>query len=285
MNNGYISLYENSSMNNPEKYHNLQVYQIAEAHIPPDGIIEEHIQVCDEITYVLSGSAVIYNNDIAVSVKAGDIHIACKGQKHKIQADNNGSFRYICFGIRINPESKEYSVLEKIFLNGIIPEVKASDDIGVLAGLLIDEIYSKNAFDKNMTEMLILQILILIYRKHILKIEDNKKTQESFSGKTIYEIFRYIDKNFMLIKNIEAVSKELSYSKFYISHIFKEKTGMTVMEYITRLKIEKACKLLKENSMSIGEIAQFLGYESSQSFSKMFKNNIGVSPSEYKKLK
>ena len=57
MNNGYISLYENSSMENPEKYHNLQVYQIAEAHIPPDGVIEEHIQICDEITYALSGKA------------------------------------------------------------------------------------------------------------------------------------------------------------------------------------------------------------------------------------
>ena len=150
---------------------------------------------------------------------------------------------------------------------------------------MIDEIYSKNAFDKNMTEMLILQILIKIYRKHILKIEDNKMNHESFSGKTIYEIFKYLDKNFMLVKNIETVAEKLSYSKYYISHIFKEKTGMTVMEYITRLKSEKACQLLKESSMSIGEIAQLLGYESSQRFSNMFKNNIGVSPSEYKKLK
>ena len=115
MNNRYISLYENSSMENPEKYHNLQVYQIAEAHIPPDGVIEEHIQVCDEITYALSGKAVVYNNDVPVSIKAGDIHIACKGQKHKITADNTESFRYICFGIRINPESKEYSALKKYF--------------------------------------------------------------------------------------------------------------------------------------------------------------------------
>ena len=77
------------------------------------------------------------------------------------------------------------------------------------------------------------------------------------------------------------ISKELSYSKYYISHLFKEKLGITIYEYITERKIDLAKTMLEEGTYKMSEIAEKLNYESTQSFSKMFKRRTGISPSKY----
>jgi YesN/AraC family two-component response regulator len=63
--------------------------------------------------------------------------------------------------------------------------------------------------------------------------------------------------------------------------MFKEKTGLSVMEYYRQLKIEKAKELIREEDLNITEVANKLGYKTIHHFSKQFKDIAGMSPSEY----
>lgn len=283
MDSTYISLFDGISQSNPMKYQNLFIHQISEVLLASEAVIKEHNQSCDEISYIISGEATIYNNDKPQHFKSGDIHIIGKNEKHKIVVDKNSNLRYVCIGLKIDSKKSSYKLLDNIFHNNNITKLKAVDETRTLITLLMNELYSKSLFHEDMIEMLILQILMLIYRTVILGIVPDTKIPEVPKTNTLYEVIRYIDANFLTMKNIDEIALDLSYSKFHISHIFKEKTGMTISEYILRKKIEIAIDMLKSNKNTILDIAEKLGYESTQSFSKMFKKQTGMSPAAFKK--
>lgn len=85
--------------------------------------------------------------------------------------------------------------------------------------------------------------------------------------------------------NIGIISKKLGISYSYLTHIFKEVTGITVKRYIRKVSIEKAVELMEKSDMNITEISLELGYESLSHFSGVFTREVGVSPREYLKRK
>ena len=71
----------------------------------------------------------------------------------------------------------------------------------------------------------------------------------------------------------------------YLSHAFKDETGMSLSEYITRKRIDYAMMLLEKTNRSVSDIAAKCGYASLAYFTKTFKRIIGMSPKEYRKKK
>ena len=69
-------------------------------------------------------------------------------------------------------------------------------------------------------------------------------------------------------------------NKTKLQHVFKEVYKMTIFEYVKKLRLEKANILLKEHSLSIGEVAKAVGYQHQGNFSKLFSQTYGISPKE-----
>lgn len=67
----------------------------------------------------------------------------------------------------------------------------------------------------------------------------------------------------------------------YFSTFFKQKVGMPPHRYLTRLRIQKACKLMEQNDLSISNIAESVGLDA-QNFSRIFKRETGLTPLQYK---
>ena len=128
------------------------------------------------------------------------------------------------------------------------------------------------------------QILITIARllgdTHSVKVQ---KGNESFCNPTIYKTLRYIDREYLNLKTVGQISHFLSYSEYYLSHLFKEKMGITIKQYLTKKKIAHSCELLKTTDLSIEQISEKLMFSSSHSFRRQFKELTGMSPNEYKR--
>ena len=84
---------------------------------------------------------------------------------------------------------------------------------------------------------------------------------------------------------ISKLAKSLNLSAEYFSRLFKAETGMTPQNMIIQYRIKKACKLLTTTSLSVNEIAVCIGICDQRYFSKLFKDKIGCSPTEYRKFK
>ena len=79
--------------------------------------------------------------------------------------------------------------------------------------------------------------------------------------------------------NLAAIAKHLHYSEAYTSTLFRRETGLTIHEFIMRCKIDYACVLLEK--YSITDVAALLNFSSAQHFSKVFREQMGVTPSRY----
>lgn len=92
----------------------------------------------------------------------------------------------------------------------------------------------------------------------------------------------YIDSNFRRDISLEEVSRATGLSPQYFSRFFKEQTGENFIDYLTRVRITEAKRLLKEEKLSVKEVCYQVGYNDPNYFSKIFKKVTGFSPSEFK---
>lgn len=80
----------------------------------------------------------------------------------------------------------------------------------------------------------------------------------------------------------EEVAKYLHLNPSYFSRMYKQGTGEGFIKYVTRIKMQEACRLLDTTTKTIEEIADLLGYENKSYFNKCFKNVLNVPPIEYR---
>ncbi|GGD66120.1 response regulator transcription factor [Paenibacillus nasutitermitis] len=82
---------------------------------------------------------------------------------------------------------------------------------------------------------------------------------------------------------LTSVAAEVGLSSFYLSRLFKEETGEAFNDYLTRLRIDQAIRLLKTTNLKVYEVAERVGIPSYRYFSVVFRGITGVSPTEFKK--
>ena len=113
-----------------------------------------------------------------------------------------------------------------------------------------------------------------------LSLENNVNENLQESQKSA--IKKYIKENYK--RNISAgdVAGILGYSDVYFSKIFKQLFDDTFINYLTKVRIDKAKVLLKDVSFNIKEVGASVGYTDSNYFTKVFKRSVGMSPSEYR---
>ncbi|CAM4141044.1 response regulator [Paenibacillus alkaliterrae] len=84
--------------------------------------------------------------------------------------------------------------------------------------------------------------------------------------------------------SLPVIAEQVGLSPHYVSRLFREETGSSVNEYITRLRMEKAVDLLKRTNKKVYEIAEEVGIPSYRYFTVTFRNWTGVSPTDYKRI-
>ena len=82
---------------------------------------------------------------------------------------------------------------------------------------------------------------------------------------------------------LKELSTLLGYSEKYTSEIFRKYMGLSFSEYLKQLHLAKATKLLSDQSLTIAQIAESVGFSDAFAFSHFFKRAIGCSPSEFRK--
>ncbi|OXS58891.1 hypothetical protein B1A99_13095 [Cohnella sp. CIP 111063] len=84
---------------------------------------------------------------------------------------------------------------------------------------------------------------------------------------------------------LNSVSARFHITSSYFSSVFKEMIGENFVEFLTRIRLEKACEHLERSELKIGEIAALVGYTDSRYFSKLFKKRFGAMPTEYRQAR
>lgn len=101
----------------------------------------------------------------------------------------------------------------------------------------------------------------------------------------VESVKRHVDANFMTDIGIADLAELLDVTPNYLSALFHKQTGETFTHYLTKIRLTQAKTLLLEESLSIQEIAEKVGYYSTRHFTKKFKEFYGIYPSECRHAK
>jgi two-component system, response regulator YesN len=110
--------------------------------------------------------------------------------------------------------------------------------------------------------------------------------ENSKSGKYIVEAaLKYVEENYARSITLTTVADNIHVNASYLSYVFKEVTGENFIQYVTRKRLDKACRLLEESVYKVYEIGQLSGYENDKYFNYIFKKHIGKTPYEFRNMK
>ncbi len=117
----------------------------------------------------------------------------------------------------------------------------------------------------------------------IKAVLDNLDCSSSQDNYIIKKVTKYIEVNYKEQIKLSELANMVHVNSSYLSRLFKQETGYTLTELLTKIRIEKAKELLSLTNMRSYEIGIKVGIEDPAYFSQVFKKYTGVSPSEYKK--
>jgi len=101
---------------------------------------------------------------------------------------------------------------------------------------------------------------------------------------TVERIQKWVQNHVVEEISLATMAQELSISRYYMCHLFKRCTGITILDYRNELRLTMAKQALIESTDKITDIASQCGFGSDSYFSEVFQNSEGISPSAYRKL-
>lgn len=137
--------------------------------------------------------------------------------------------------------------------------------------------------DKVYAHLLAKSKLMELFSYFIMNIDVDEITFKNLSSiEKLTKILTYIDAHIERNITIHELAEIAYMHPNYFIRLFKQQIGVPPIQYITRKKITKAKELLRSTQRSVGEIAHDLGFSDLYYFSKQFKKNVGLSPSEFR---
>ncbi|MCG8499635.1 MAG: AraC family transcriptional regulator [Firmicutes bacterium] len=106
------------------------------------------------------------------------------------------------------------------------------------------------------------------------------QTSEQRNEYYVQKVKDYLVSNYAHVVSMEDISKYMGFNQSYLGAVFKKVTGMTIKQMLIHIRMQKACELLL-SGFSISQVSRSVGYNDPFHFSKMFKKNIGISPSQF----
>lgn len=131
-------------------------------------------------------------------------------------------------------------------------------------------------------KLLFLHLLLEIaetFEKHTVYEDSGNQTPKE---KRVAEVVEFINSNYMQKLTLDDISKNFFVNKFYLCHIFKEITGVSIVEYIVNKRMHEAEKLLIYSGESITMISETVGFRNVNNFISAFKEKYGCTPKNFR---
>lgn len=267
-------IHNNDNTNSPELY----MYYCGISACPPGHIWGPAMREHYVIHYILSGEGFLKVRDKVYHLTEGDGFLLCPYDISTYTASTENPWEYIWIGFH-GLNALHY--LQRARLTGDNPVFHFTK--GSQIKDCLQELVKVNSEYANSSDLRIQSLLNLFFAELI----DNAPQNSSGASHTAKEQYvrkaiDYVQTNYMNHITVSILANYIGLDRCYLTTIFKECLNVSPQAYITRFRMNKACMLLKDTSISITEVALMSGYKDPVVFQKAFKNTLGISPSKYR---
>lgn len=280
----FDTLFRDGFVGKAKKFGPILLYQIGELNCVSGYSVPEHTQWCHEISFVISGEGIFSTDKNTELLMEGGIQFSPAGSIHAIKTTSSDlRYGYIGYTFDETYQDEDISRLKTFFESTENYFVSGANGFYEMFFGAMDEMHNENADSYRMTSMYLLQMLITVYRSLSQQQHDSyfKRMPTDAMPRAVCLTYEYVQKHIYEKIVIQDMSKAIGYNYSYLSDAFKKHAGITINEYICKVKIQKSIELLKFENLSLTDVANKLNYSSVQSFNKVFKRVTGYSPSKF----
>ena len=261
----------------------------------PQPAIPLHHHFFDELVIILTGSAMHTIDGQTYPVKAGDVFVVKRGSIHNYQDPKGFALANVIFDAKKldmgNWDIREltgYHVLfslepafrdrhefrSRLTLEGA-PFTRASELVEELAATTSD----KDPGYRVQAKGLFMLLVIMLSKSYSDTPKTNRDATELLQ---IGDAIAYIESNYSATISSKKLAKVAHLTVRTFQRTFHHCMQMTPTEYIIQVRLRNAAHLLKESDLTLTQIAMLCGFSDSSYFGLIFRNNMGVTPSQYR---
>ena len=234
-----------------------------------------------ELHLILSGTCRVDIDDQHCLVHAGQLMLIAPGQYHRPKA-LPGAFERFSLSLTLQ-ESHLLKQLQSRIPGSMI--ITAGQSLDNLARSIVQESTGSRAYHTTYCKALLTQFVADIFR--ILDITDNTHSapEQTTSSDLTARIDSYFEQHFADSSGEKTLADILHMSRRHLIRVLQENYGMTFRQKLIHTRMDYAAWLLRTTSMKISQISSTVGYSSEAAFFRVFRQNFGLTPKQYRSKK
>ena len=238
---------------------------------PPKWCIGKEVIDFHDLTYIINGKAVYYINGKACTVEKGDLLYVSPGSERQAHLQDESPFEVAAANFQFLPQYGDPAHRNLPF--------QTVTSIGINKALIaqyqkLQQVWIEKDECCTMESRAIFGLIL----SNLVKELYFSKPTFNFD-KRIEHIKHYINENFASEISIEELAAQVSLNSIYLGVLFKKTVGVSIREYINRVRVNNAETILNNDNFSVSDAAAKCGFDDVFYFSRVFKKIKGVSPS------
>lgn len=234
-----------------------------------------------EIILICSGSSEYLIHDKKYFIQPGDLLIYNAGVVHDEISGPDLEIGSYCVAVGgLHMPGLGPNMLVPADAGYVFPSGESFGDLRILMEMIFHNLAAEEpraeAFAGSLLHALLIKVLAVTDGADA---QDKPVDEPHILGRRIKE---YIDKHYMEPITLQTMGEALHISPYYLSHVFKQMSGYSPVQYLLRRRIGEAQTLLITTDLSITRIAELVGYDTQSYFNLQFTKNVGMSPGKFR---
>lgn len=244
-----------------------------------------HYHDAHELLYIISGRISVSICGEEREAGPGSMLVFSRFEEHSIRVLTSEYRRYT---LLISPEtvSGDDYLLSSVLINRtggfdhIIDFSGKDNSIETLMKEMAVEFFLRSPMYERVLDSMLTRLLVCLYRlrPELFLADENRNTE------IVRELQGRFEKNYSDRFSLAQLATEYHVSSSHLSHVFKNITGYAPIEYLKSCRLSAAKNLLSTTDKSIKEIIDLCGFSDESNFSRTFKEKIGMTPTEFRKI-
>lgn len=258
-------------------------------------VVPNHWHKEIEIAYSVQGGMRLTINNNMCELKEGDVAIINSGDVHfYFQTENHRRLVIIfdpaMFDYHGSGELYSQKVQKRLSGRVLTSNGWGEEQKKKITGILdrLAEINESTMWGRDLAIRAYVYELIVILCNEVPKYSETEAASTDISStmkmlSNLEKVFDYVENNYQNPISLKDAADEVGFTTSYFARFFKRFTNMTFLNYLNAFRVGKAQEKLANSNKNITQIAESVGFPNVKTFNRIFKENVHISPTKYRK--
>jgi AraC-like DNA-binding protein len=278
-----------ASVKLPDKISVDRIFTVYHLKLVSGAVSDEDFHDFPEIIYMKEGKNRIYIDDKPFDISAGEMIIYAPKSRHQIRECNDSSAYIISFGADFDDLHLIYNKVIRLDRSQKLLISQIAED-GVRSFVRPDDEKTRGMVERDDVNDFLLQrmkkqmelFLISVYNDEAINKKCAKKSlNKNKDAEDFAAVVTFLEEHIRETLSLSDIAERCSVSISRLKALFGENSDKSPISYFIDLKIKEAKRLITDSSLNFTEISERLSFNSLHYFSRLFKERVGMTPSQY----